>query len=224
VKLDAAALRGGILPPSCRCYSRCRSPKTFDQPFGSTVQRNQALMSLPFSRSSKILGVRTPSNASGTADDHPHDHHGPPSARYDHRLRDLVPRTRDVTIATDLGVPRSTARGWIGKAPNVVVSPGVTDLRASELQQEVLKLRRHVRKLTALLRLALAVLRSQNQDLAGSGSCPCWKLNRRAFPPRFQVESPALGSWWSRTRRVTPTLNVSVEDDSIVAMRARFRH
>ena len=30
--------------------------------------------------------------------------------RYDHRLRDLVQRTGDLTIATDLGVPRSTAR------------------------------------------------------------------------------------------------------------------
>jgi len=33
--------------------------------------------------------------------------------RYDHRLRNLVQRTQDVTIATDLGVPRSTARGWL---------------------------------------------------------------------------------------------------------------
>ena len=55
--------------------------------------------------------------------------------RYDHRLRDLVQRTGDVTIATDLGVPRSTARGWLGKAPKVVVSLDVTDMRASELQQ-----------------------------------------------------------------------------------------
>ena len=36
-----------------------------------------------------------------------------PQQRYDHRLRDLVQRTGDVTIATDLGVPRSTARGWL---------------------------------------------------------------------------------------------------------------
>ena len=63
--------------------------------------------------------------------------------------------TRDVTIATDLGVPRSTVRGWLSKAPNVVVSLDVTDLRASELQQEVLALRRRVQKLRALLRLAL---------------------------------------------------------------------
>jgi len=39
-----------------------------------------------------------------------------PQQRYDHRLRDLVHRTGDVTIATDLGVPRSTARGWLGGA------------------------------------------------------------------------------------------------------------
>ena len=31
--------------------------------------------------------------------------------RYDHRLRNLVQRTGDVTLATDMGVPRSTARG-----------------------------------------------------------------------------------------------------------------
>ena len=31
--------------------------------------------------------------------------------RYDHRLRNLVQRTGDVTVATELGVPRSTARG-----------------------------------------------------------------------------------------------------------------
>src|SRR5438093_7754001 len=85
--------------------------------------------------------------------------------RYDHRLRNLVERTGDVTIATDLGVPRSTARGWLGKTPNAVVSLDVTDLRTSELHQEVLKLRRRVKKLTALLRLALALLRSSGFTL-----------------------------------------------------------
>src|SRR2546427_12080758 len=88
-----------------------------------------------------------------------------PQQRYDHRLRNLVQLTGDVTIATDLGVPRSTARGWLGKTPNVVVSLDVTDLRASELHQEVLKLRRRVKKLTALLRLALALLRSSGFTL-----------------------------------------------------------
>jgi putative transposase len=85
--------------------------------------------------------------------------------RYDHRLRDLVQRTGDVTIATDLGIPRSTARGWLDKSPKVVVGLDVTDLRAPELQQEVLRLRRRVKKLTALLRLALALLRSSGFSL-----------------------------------------------------------
>jgi hypothetical protein len=76
--------------------------------------------------------------------------------RYDHRLRDLVQRTGDLTIATDLGVPRSTARGWLRAAPRVVVSLEVADLMEPELRQEILKLRR-VEKLAALLRLALAL-------------------------------------------------------------------
>jgi putative transposase len=89
-----------------------------------------------------------------------------PQRRYDHRLRNLVQRTGDVTIATDLGVPRSTAQGWVGKAPKAVVSLDVTDLSASALHQEVLELRRRVKKLTALLRLALALLRSSGFTLA----------------------------------------------------------
>ena len=51
-----------------------------------------------------------------------------PQQRYDHRLQDLVQRTGDMTVATDLGAPRSTARGWLGHAPKVVVSLDVTDL------------------------------------------------------------------------------------------------
>ena len=78
--------------------------------------------------------------------------------RYDHRLRNLVQRTRDVTVATNLGVPRSTARGWLGAPSTVVVGFDVAELTEPELRREVLKLRRRVRKLTALLRLVLALL------------------------------------------------------------------
>ena len=107
-----------------------------------------------------------------------------PQQRYDHRLRDLVQRTGDVTIATDLGVPRSTARGWLGAAPTVVVSLDVADLTEPELRQEILKLRRRVQKLAALLRLALALLRSLRvqrsqesvcrTDAPSCGSCAPW--------------------------------------------------
>ncbi len=79
--------------------------------------------------------------------------------RYDHRLRELVHRTGDVTIGTDVGVPRSTARGWLRQSLQPVVSLDETTLTGQELQHEVVQLRRRVRKLAALLRLVLAVLR-----------------------------------------------------------------
>src|SRR4030095_14822186 len=90
-----------------------------------------------------------------------------PQRRYDHRLRDLVQRTGDLTIATDLGVPRSTARGWLGAAPRVVVSLEGADLTEPELRQEMLKLRRRVEKLAALLRLAFALLQTSGFRLSG---------------------------------------------------------
>jgi hypothetical protein len=60
-----------------------------------------------------------------------------PQQRYDHRLRQLVHRTGDVTIATDLGVPRSTARGSLGAASTVVVYPDGADLTEPELRREL---------------------------------------------------------------------------------------
>ena len=57
-----------------------------------------------------------------------------PQRRYDHRLRHLVQRTGDVTVATRLGVPRSTARGWLGTAPTVVVGLDVADLCVANSQ------------------------------------------------------------------------------------------
>ena len=88
--------------------------------------------------------------------------------RYDHRLRDLVQRTGDLTIAAKLGVPRSTARGWLGTAPTVVISLEVANLTETKLRQEVLKLRRRVEKLAALLRLALALLHASGFRLSGA--------------------------------------------------------
>ena len=91
-----------------------------------------------------------------------------PQQRYDHRLRNLGQRTGDVTVATDLGVPRSTARGWLGTAPRVVVGLDVVDLSEPELRQEVLNLRRRVLTLRALLRLVLVLLRISGFRLTGA--------------------------------------------------------
>jgi hypothetical protein len=47
-----------------------------------------------------------------------------PQQRYDHCLRNLVQRSGD---------PRSTARGWLGAAPTVVVCLDAADLTEAEL-------------------------------------------------------------------------------------------
>jgi putative transposase len=78
---------------------------------------------------------------------------------YDHRLRDLVRRTGDTSVATELGVPRSTARGWITRTPRPVVTLESAECQVDDLQREIRHLRRRVHKLTVLLRLVVAVLR-----------------------------------------------------------------
>ncbi len=78
---------------------------------------------------------------------------------YDHRLRELVQTTGDIQLATQHGVPASTARGWRNRSASEVVSLDVLDLNSVRLQHEVIHLRRRVAKLTALLRLAIVVLR-----------------------------------------------------------------
>jgi hypothetical protein len=105
-----------------------------------------------------------------------------PQQRYDHRLRRLVQRTGDVTVATDLGVPRSTARGWLGEAPTVVVCLDVAELTEPELRREVLQLRRRVQKLSALLRLGLA--RPEPPGFASPESvCPPDAQRRGSYEP-----------------------------------------
>ena len=137
-----------------------------------------------------------------------------PQQRYDHRLRHLVQRTGDVTVATDLGVPRSTARGWLRAAPTVVVCLDVAELTEPELRQEVLQLRRRVQKLTALLRLALAPLRTSEFRLTGErlpdGRAKMRILRgadraREYFPLRavlrFLRVSPSRFQAWRRRQR-----------------------
>ena len=70
---------------------------------------------------------------------------------YDQRLRELVQTTRDLQLATQHGMPASTARGWLNKPATEVVSLDVLDLDTLRLQHEVIQLRRRVTKPTALL-------------------------------------------------------------------------
>jgi hypothetical protein len=113
-----------------------------------------------------------------------------PQQRYDHRLRDLVQRTEDLAFATDLGVPRSTTRGWLRAAPIAVVSLDVADLTEPELRQEILKRRRRVEKLAALLRwhwpcygppASGAPASVSRTDQPSCGSCGPWMARAIAY-------------------------------------------
>jgi putative transposase len=79
--------------------------------------------------------------------------------RYDHRLRELVQKTQDVSCAVQYGVPRSTARGWRTASTAQVVSVDILGMDAVQLQQEVLRLRTRIQKLIAVLRVLLVVLK-----------------------------------------------------------------
>jgi transposase InsO family protein len=85
---------------------------------------------------------------------------------YDHRLRNLVRATGDLALATRLGVPRSTAAGWLGRDRSPVVAAPDAALPEEALVAEVARLRRRVERLRALLRVLLAVLRVFGIDLA----------------------------------------------------------
>jgi hypothetical protein len=99
-------------------------------------------------------------------------------------------------------------------APQVVMSIDVTHLTAPELQQEILKLRQRVKKLTALLRLTLALLRSSGFTLARE-RLPDERAKIRmlravdrvrAFVPlwallRFQQLSPSRFHTWRRLQQ-----------------------
>ena len=120
-----------------------------------------------------------------------------PQQRYDHRLRDLVQRAGDLTIATQLGVPRSTARGWLRVTQTIVVSVEVADLTEQELRHEILKLRRRVEKLAALLRLALALLHTSGFTLSGErlpdGDCAYRELDPASWKNELEL--------WARSAR-----------------------
>jgi|WetSurMetagenome_2_1015567.scaffolds.fasta_scaffold876219_1 hypothetical protein len=73
---------------------------------------------------------------------------------YDHRMRDLVCEERNPGLFHHFGVPRSTAVSWIRRGPPAVVSAEVLSLDHAELQAEVLALRRRIRFLLVIIRLA----------------------------------------------------------------------
>ena len=84
---------------------------------------------------------------------------------YDHRLRELVRAMGDVSVVAELGVPRSTAVGWLSGPARPVITADVLDMDHARLQAEVLKLRRQVRRLGAVSRILLALVRATGVHL-----------------------------------------------------------
>ena len=52
-----------------------------------------------------------------------------PQCSYDHRLKELVRTSGDLSVATELGIPRSTALGWLRDSPGEVVTLDILSLK-----------------------------------------------------------------------------------------------
>ena len=79
---------------------------------------------------------------------------------YDHRLKDLVQSTGNIRTAVDLGVPESTARGWLQSSVTGVVSiPAAPDGTVDELHRTVATLRAQKTRLVAILRVVVVLLK-----------------------------------------------------------------
>jgi transposase InsO family protein len=77
---------------------------------------------------------------------------------YDHRLVQLVQRTRDISHATGCGVPASTARGWLARDAVEVISHPAFDMASDDLRLRLVRLDARLARLAALLRITFAIL------------------------------------------------------------------
>jgi putative transposase len=170
---------------------------------------------------------------------------------YDHRLRNLVFRTGDATIATDLGVPRSTVAGWLSGDLGPIVSLDVLDLSTVDLQAEVVKLRRRVETLRAVVGLLMRIRRLSDSRLertrVSDRSTRAHLLRaairaERVLPRKAVLKvlgiSPARYAGWKRRERgcdvpdeatcirSTPTRLTADETTAIrmIATDERYRH
>ena len=86
--------------------------------------------------------------------------------KYDHLLREHVRSTGDINHAIRLGVPRSTARGWVKAAPAEVITLDVVDMDNLRLQEKVLRLQSRLDWVIAILRLFVVVLKTSDVSLS----------------------------------------------------------
>jgi len=83
---------------------------------------------------------------------------------YDHRLVRLVQDTGDITIATGVGVPRSTAAGWLRRAKRDITTVSTCETSSAELRARLARVEARLRRCQALLRVLVVVLRIVQPD------------------------------------------------------------
>ena len=85
---------------------------------------------------------------------------------YDHRLREYVRTTGDVSLAKELGVPRSTINDWRQGPELEVVTDPVFHMTDDPLaRRRILKLQRRLRIVTAVMILLLTLHRISKRRL-----------------------------------------------------------
>ncbi len=97
-----------------------------------------------------------------------------------------------MNIVAAFGVPRSTAIGWLCRDHRPVVSGDVLDMDHVRLQAEVLKVQQRVRRLDAIIRLLLALVRAVG-----------WHLDRTRVP-----EGPTRAKMLRAIERAQPALSL----------------
>ncbi len=84
---------------------------------------------------------------------------------YDHRLRQFVCTTGDTAHALRIGVPRSTANGWLQPRAQPVISLSQFGQHVEALETEVARLRVQITMLRHLLRLLFLILKMSGFSL-----------------------------------------------------------
>jgi putative transposase len=124
-----------------------------------------------------------------------------------------VRESGEILLAVRHGVPRSTARGWVGRTRKSVVTFDLLGASAAELRRTNILLRRRIEKLRAVLAIVFAVLGLSNFCLSNCRRVDAAKRMRllralerarRVFPRRAALRllgvSPAGYHAWRRTQ------------------------
>jgi hypothetical protein len=86
---------------------------------------------------------------------------------YDPRVRELIRATGDPDLFPELGIPRSTATGWLRGDFKPAVGAEAVSRTEIELHARLAKLDRRIRILVAVVRLLLALVRVSGCRLNG---------------------------------------------------------